>query len=472
MTEITCQEMTVDGRGMGAAETFDVLDPATEAVIARVPDSSHADLDTAVAAARGAFASWKATPITERQAHLRALGEAIMADADGFAALLTLEQGKAIGDARLEVAAAAHWIIQTSTLDLPVEIVLDTAERRIESRHVPLGVVAGIVPWNFPLGLAAWKIAPALLAGNTMILKPSPFTPLTALRLGEISRSILPPGVLNVISGRDRLGPWMTDHPGIDKISFTGSTATGRAVMRGASANLKRITLELGGNDPAIVLEDADVDALAPRLFWAAFANNAQFCLATKRMYVHEAVYDRLASALVAYAATVRTGNGAEAGVHLGPIQNRPQFVRLKALLSEARREGVRFLTGGDIPDGLGYFMPVAIADNPPEHSRIVAEEAFGPILPLLKYRDVEDAIARANDTIYGLAASVWGTDACKAQAVADRLEAGTVWVNTIHELSPAHAFAGHKQSGFGVENGLAGLLEYTNPKVVVVARS
>jgi len=289
--------------------------------------------------------------------------------------------------------------------------------------------------------------------------------------MGELSRDVLPPGVLNVISGSDRLGPWLTAHVGVDKVSFTGSTQTGKAIMKSAATDLKRLTLELGGNDPAIILEDADVETLAPKLFWAAFANNAQFCLATKRMFVHEAVYERLASALVKYSNTIRIGDGFDPTVQLGPIQNKRQFDRIRSLLSEARADGINFLVGGDVQDGRGYFVPISIADNPPDDARIVVEEAFGPILPLLRFGSTEEVVRRANNSIYGLGASVWGRDLSNAKTVAEQLEAGTVWINTIHELSPGIAFGGHKQSGIGVENGVAGLLEYTNSQTVVVNR-
>lgn len=250
--------------------------------------------------------------------------------------------------------------------------------------------------------------------------------------------------------------------------AVTGSTATGKAVMRSAAGNLKRVTLELGGNDPAIVLPDADVEAVIPRLFWAAFANAGQICIASKRIYVHESLYDRFATAMVDYAKSVKVGDGTEQGVQIGPIQNRPQFDRVRALLADARSAGTRFLLGGDVPEGQGYFVPIAIADNPDEKSRVVAEEAFGPVLPLLKFSNVDEVVARANDSPYGLAASVWGTNLEAAQAVADRIEAGTVWINTVQDLGPGQPFGGHKQSGLGVENGREGLLEYCNPQVIV----
>lgn len=461
-------EMTIDGRAVTATETFEVVNPATGAVIARVADASRAQLDAAVAAARAALPAWRATPLAERQARVRALAERIAAHAEALAALLTREQGKPLADARTEVTGGGvWWMSQVAGLSPPLEV-HEADGRRREVRRVPIGVVGAITPWNFPLGLTAWKVAPALVAGNTLVVKPSPFTPLSVLKLGELARDLLPPGVLNVVTGGDRLGPWISEHPGIDKISFTGSTQTGKAVMRSAAANLKRLTLELGGNDPAIVLPDVDVEALAPRLFWAAFANNGQFCLAAKRLYVHEAIYDRFAAALCAYARTVRVGDGSAPGVQLGPVQNRLQFERIGQLLAGAHARGVRFLLGGDIPPGPGYFVPVAIADNPPDDDPLVTEEAFGPVLPLLRFRDADEVVRRANDTPYGLAASVWGQDAAAVRGIAERLEAGTVWINTIHEVSPDQPFAGHKQSGFGIENGIDGLLEYTVPTTII----
>ena len=460
--------MTIGGQPVAGAATLDVLNPATEQVVARAPDASREQLDAAVAAARDAFPAWAATPIEERRVLIDRLGDALFAQVEPFKRLLTAEQGKPHEDAAKEVMGAAWWLKGAATLDLPVTVNEDSDERRSETRHVPVGVVGGIAPWNFPMVLAMFKVGPALLAGNTMVLKPSPFTPLTTLRFGELAASILPPGVLNVVSGGDALGPWLTEHPGIDKVSFTGSTATGRRVMQSASATLKRVTLELGGNDPAIVLPDADVAAIAEKLFWAAFANNGQICIATKRMYVHEDIYDALKAALVAYAATVKIGDGSEQGTRLGPINNRAQYERVLDLIRDAKERGYTFLTGGDAAEVPGYFIPVTIIDNPPEDSRIVQEEQFGPVLPLLKFRDVDDAIARANASDYGLGASVWGGDEDAAFAVAERIASGTVWVNETQHLSPLAAFGGIKQSGVGIEGGVDGLLEYTNVKTLV----
>jgi len=460
--------MTIDGEQVSSSGTFAVLNPANEEIIARVPDCTREQLDATISAAARVFPLWKAAPISTRKEILHTISDRLEANADQFMSLMTREQGKPHADAKGEMLRSALWFREFAKKDLPVAIYEENG-RRFESRHVPLGVVAAITPWNFPVALAAWKIAPALLAGNTVVWKPSPFTPLCALKLGELLVDILPRGVLNVISGGDRLGPWLTEHPRVNKVAFTGSTATGRRVMQSAAMNLKRITLELGGNDPAIVLPDVDIPATAEKIFWVAFRNSAQFCIAAKRVYVHEQIYDTFSKALVDYARTVKVGNGAEAGTKLGPIQNRPQFERVNALIGEAKSTGLKFLLGGETRPGPGYFMPVTIIDNPPEESRVVTEEAFGPVLPLLKFKDVDEVIRRANNSDYGLSASVWSKDLDQARAIAERLECGTVWLNTVQILSPHAAFGGHKQSGIGVEHALEGLLEYTNIQTIVI---
>ncbi|TAL03621.1 MAG: aldehyde dehydrogenase family protein [Rhodospirillaceae bacterium] len=460
--------MTINGRAASSDKCFDAFNPATEAAIAKVPDASRDQLEETVATAKAAFPAWSTRPLSERQALVARIGDAIETHSDDFMRLLTLEQGKARAGAEWEIGGSVIWCREIAKQELPVHLAEQTEARTVEIRRVPLGVVGGITPWNFPVLLAIWKIAPALVAGNTMVLKPSPWTPLCTLKLGELLRDVLPAGVLNVVSGGNDLGAWLTQHPEVRKISFTGSTATGRKIMESASGNLKRITLELGGNDPAIVLPDVDVEKTAKKLFWAAFQNSAQFCVAAKRLYIHEDIYDELSQALVAYAATVKVGDGSEQGTDLGPIQNAVQFEKLKALLGDARASGLRFLAGGEIPEGRGYFVPVTIIDNPPENARVVTEEAFGPVLPLLKFSDIDDVVARANRTEYGLAASVWGKDIGKARSIAERIEAGTVWINEIHSFSPHVAFGGHKQSGIGIENALEGLAEYTNSQTIV----
>jgi acyl-CoA reductase-like NAD-dependent aldehyde dehydrogenase len=464
--------MSIAGRGVPGAQTLPVIDPATGCAFAQAPDAGPQQLDQAVQAARDALAGWSATPWAQRQALLRRIAQTCLAHQEALAALLSREQGKPLARARTEIATAAHWFTETAGMELPDEVLQDDVRGHAAVRRVPLGVVGALVPWNYPVVLAAWKIAPALLAGNTLVLKPSPYTPLTTLRIGELLREVLPPGVLNVVSGGDALGPWMSAHPGIDKLSFTGSSATGRQVMRSAAGTLKRLTLELGGNDAAIVMPDVDVQATARALFWGAFVNSGQICIAAKRIYVHEAVYERMAAAFVALARETVMGPGQQDGVELGPVQNQRQFDRLRALLADCRARGLPLLCGGEPdPDQPGYFFPVTVVDNPPDDAPIVQEEPFGPIVPLLRFAQVDEAVARANASPYGLAGSVWCRDEAQALAIARRLQTGTVWINEIQAASPHRPMAGHRQSGLGAENGRDGLLAYTQPQTITIRR-
>lgn len=462
--------MTIDGQAVPVEATFDVVNPATGDVFAQAPAATAADLDRAVAAAQRAQKSWRATPLEERKALLIKAAEAIEANADELGALFMREQGRPLAMAREEVVGGAGWFRATAKLDIPVEVTEDTKRRRVEVHHEPLGVVCAIVPWNFPFLLATWKIAPSLMTGNTVVLKPSPFTPLTTLKLGEILLDVFPKGVLNIITGGDELGPLMTSHPGFQKISFTGSTATGRRVMESAAKDLKRITLELGGNDAAIVLPDVDLDEVAMQLFMGAFWNTAQICVATKRLYIHEDIYDALRDKLHQIAQTIPVGDGSRDGMVIGPVQNAPQFRRVQELIEDSRRNGYTVLEGGAVPNS-GYFIPLTLVDNPPDDARVVVEEAFGPVLPLLRFSSIDEVIERANDSDYGLAGAVWSKDIDKAKEIAHRLETGTVWINQNLQSTPFTPLAGHKQSGFGVENGLAGLLEFTVPKAIFIPK-
>ena len=462
--------MTINGRSSVSETTEPVFDPATRQLLATVPSATQEQLDAAVEAARAAFPSWAATDLSERQAIVSSIGDRLEAHAEEFMALLTAEQGKPRAMAEWEVYGSVAWFREIAKQSLPEDVVEDTSERRVISRHTPLGVVAAIVPWNFPILLAVWKIAPALVAGNTIIVKPSPFTPLCDLKLVELVQDLLPPGVLSAVSGGDELGKWMTTHDGIAKVAFTGSTETGKHVMRSAAGTIKRITLELGGNDPAIVLGDVDPKKVASQLFWAAFQNNAQFCNAAKRVYIHDSVYDEVRDALVEYASTVVVGDGSQPDTQLGPIQNEPQYRKVAEYFEDCRAHGYTFALGGHIdPDARGWFVPVTLVDNPPEDSRLVTEEPFGPILPLLRWSDEADVIRRANDTPWGLGASVWGQDLEAIQRIARQLEAGTVWLNEVHQYSPHQVFGGHKQSGIGAENSLHGLAEYTNHQTITL---
>ncbi len=337
-----------------------------------------------------------------------------------------------------------------------------------EVHRKPIGVVAAITPWNFPLTLAMWKIAPALRAGNTVVIKPSPYTPLATLALGEVLRTVLPPGVLNVVTGPDPLGASLTTHPLVRKISFTGSTATGKKVAAAAADDLKRVTLELGGNDPAVVLPGANVADIAGPLFWSGFLNNGQTCLAVKRVYVHESQHDELVDALAAIAEGVKVDQGLVEGVQLGPINNKPQYERVSGLVEDAIAQGARVAAGGSRYDRDGYFFRPTILAGLSDGVRIVDEEQFGPVLPVLTYRDVDDAVARANNTTYGLTASVWSHDPAHAAEVAAEIDAGQVTVNAHGSaITPDLPFGGHKHSGIGVENGPWGLLGFTEIQVI-----
>lgn len=456
------------GQLIDAPGTFPVIDPATGETFAQAPDCTPELLDATVAAANQAWAGWRHTPIETRAAALLALADRLNDGADDMALLLTREQGRPLAMARGEVLRCVHWLRSVATLRLPLTERTDATGVTWVTQRVPLGVVAAIAAWNFPLLLACMKLAPALLAGNTVVLKPSPFTPLTALRLGELAQDLFPAGVLNVLSGGDALGPQLSSHPGIAKVSFTGSTATGRRVMASAAATLKHITLELGGNDAAIVMPDVDVAATAKRLFMAAFLNSGQICIAAKRIYVHESIYDAFSQAFVAAVEAAPVGPGVDPRTLLGPVQNKLQFERVKSLIEATRAAGHLFLTGGDVPTGTGYFIPPAVVDNPPDDSRVVREEPFGPLVPLLRFRDVDEVVRRANDSEFGLAGSVWSADVAQAKAIGARLECGTVYINTSSMLDPLAPFAGHKQSGVGVENGLDGLLAFTTTQTMV----
>jgi acyl-CoA reductase-like NAD-dependent aldehyde dehydrogenase len=460
--------MLIDGRIVPAEGTqLEVLDPATEEVVGRVPDATDAQLQQAVDAATRAFATWRIVPVEERRAAVRGLAEVLREHREELAAILTAEQGKPLNEARGEIAAAAAWCEGTAALDFPEEEVQEDATHRVRIRRVPLGPVAGIVPWNFPVAQAFWKIAPALVAGNTIVVKPSPFTPLSALRVGELLRDALPAGVLNIVTGGDSLGPKLTEHPGIRKIAFTGSTATGKRVMQSASRHLARLTLELGGNDVAVVLPDVDLDTVTEKLFWASFRNAGQVCVASKRVYVHEDIYDAFAQRFADVAKGVRVGSGAEDGVQVGPIQNRVQYEKVVTLIEQTEKDGLSFLVKGDIPEGPGYFVHPTVVDNPPEDAPIVTQEQFGPVVPLLKWRDEDDVVARANDSEYGLAGSVWSKDVAAAERIAERIASGTVWINETQRYSPRLPFGGLGDSGLGLEHGVEGLLHFTDVQVL-----
>jgi acyl-CoA reductase-like NAD-dependent aldehyde dehydrogenase len=328
----------------------------------------------------------------------------------------------------------------------------------VTTRFVPLGVVGAICPWNFPLTLSTGKIAPALLTGCTIIVKPSPFTPYTALKLVELAQEIFPPGVVQAFGGGDDLGPMIVDHPGIAKISFTGSIATGKKIMAACAKSLKRITLELGGNDPCIVFPDVDIDKCVPEVTMGSFWNTAQVCVATKRVYIHKSIYREFVDKMVAFAKNLKVGSSDEPGVVLGPLQNEKQYEKVKTFFEDSKKKGYKFALGEpDIAQSKGYFIRPAIIDNPPNDSKIIQEEPFGPILPVQPWSDLDEVIARANDTNTGLGASLWTKDVAKGEEIAQRLEAGNVFVNSWTKPVPQAFFSGHKESGIGGEWGNTG---------------
>ncbi|EAA59781.1 hypothetical protein AN3573.2 [Aspergillus nidulans FGSC A4] len=429
---------TINGVQTSTAEKRHGINPATGEPNPDVPVATAEDVDKAVAAAEEAFKTWSEVPFVERQKALLAFADAIEKHAEDFSKLLVQEQGKP-----------------------------DSAEKKIVVRHTPIGVAAGIIPWNFPLALAVIKLAPALLTGNVIIIKPSPFTPYCGLKLAELAQQFFPPGVVQALSGDDRLGPWLTAHPGIGKISFTGSSATGKKVMESASKTLKRVTLELcrGGKDAAIVCKNVDVKSVAPQVVSKGFLNSGQICLAVKRIYVHESIYEEFRDAAVAYAKTVQVGPGTQEGVFMGPLQNSMQYEKVKGFFADLTKEqlSLTHTDGKAFDDKPGYFIKPTIIDRPAEDSRIATEEQFGPIVPLLTWNDESEVIARANNTRMGLGASVWSSDLDEAARIAAKLQAGSVWVNTHFESDPRAPFGGHKESGIGTENGLHGLRQWCN---------
>jgi acyl-CoA reductase-like NAD-dependent aldehyde dehydrogenase len=463
--------LLIDGQDVTSGGRLDVINPATGRVFARCPSAGRAELDRAVAAARDALAQWRERSFDERRAAIRHMAQVLRDHQSELAELLTLEQGKPLGQSRDEIARAATQSEGMAQIPIEPEVLLDDATRRIELRYFPLGVVGIITPWNAPINLAAGPLTSALYTGNTAVLKPSPYTPLTTLKLGELLREVFPRGALNVLAGGDELGQWMSEHPGIDKISFTGSVASGKKVMASAAGTLKRVTLELGGNDAAIVLDDVDPKTIAPKLFFASFVNSGQVCMAIKRIYAHERIYDALCSALAEEARKARIGSGLDPATQLGPIQNEEQYERVVGILEDTRRSGARILAGGELTGGPGYFFPPTIVADIDEGSRLVREEQFGPIVPVLKFREVDDAVRRANDTRYGLSGSVWSRDPERAAAIAARLEVGTAWVNQHRATSATVPFGGAKESGIGRQYSVLGLKSYMEPRVISILK-
>ncbi|OQD60696.1 hypothetical protein PENPOL_c021G04977 [Penicillium polonicum] len=439
------------------------VNPADCSALPKVPLCTQEDLENAVKAARVAFQKWSKTTFAERRTALHAYSDSLAEHQADFIQMLTNEQGKPLAQAAVEIAMAVRWLKGLSEIEVPETIIEEDEERQIVQRYVPLGVSAGIVPWNFPVLLAIGKIAAAVYTGNAILIKPSPFTPYCALKLGELAARFFPPGLIQVLHGNDELGPAITSHPGIDKISFTGSTDTGKRVLASSSATLKRVTLELGGNDAAIICDDVNVDEIIPKLVILSFLVSSQVCMMIKRLYIHEKIYDQFRDAFVRHIASLKVGDGSEPDTFFGPVQNSMQYAKLKDLFLSIKTEGLTAALGGTIPESKGFFINPTVIDNPPENSRIVQEEPFGPIIPMIKWSNEDDVITRANGTKSGLGASIWTRDLKRANRIAKQLEAGSVWVNTHFDVSPNVSIGGHKWSGIGSEWGVNGLTSYCN---------
>jgi acyl-CoA reductase-like NAD-dependent aldehyde dehydrogenase len=464
--------LIIDGRAVSSPTTFPVINPADESTLAECPQGTVEQLDAAVAAAHRAFPAWAALPDSKRVAMLNEIADRIDARKLELAKLITQEQGKSLNGpgSRFEVGGAAAWTRVTAGLDLPVEVLQDNEQGKIEIHRRPVGVVGSITPWNWPFIIATWHIMPALRVGCTVVIKPSPYTPLSTLKLVEIINEVVPAGVVNVVTGDAEVGSRMSTHPDIDKIVFTGSIATGKHVMKSASESLKRLTLELGGNDAGIILPGTDIASKIDNLFWGCFINAGQTCAALKRLYVHEDQYDEVTSALVDYIAKIKVGPGLEEDTVIGPLSNKMQFDKVSAMVDEARAAGARILCGGEPSDGPGFFYPLTVVADATDDMRIVREEQFGTVIPVLKYRTIEEAVERANSLEVGLGGSAWGDDVAAATAVAHQLKCGTAWVNQHGSLNPLAPFGGVKCSGMGVQFNVDGLREYTTVQVVNIA--
>ncbi|WP_457316693.1 aldehyde dehydrogenase family protein [Sinomonas sp. RB5] len=448
----------------------ELFDPATGELVGVAPVHGLAELEAAIDAAKAAQPAWAAAGHEARSAALVAAADAVEARAEELARILSREQGKPLNgpNARFEVGACAAWLRAAAATALEPETVVDDGTTRAVLHYRPLGIVGAIGPWNWPMMITVWQIAPALRMGNAAIVKPSSYTPLSVLALIRVINEALPDGILTVVAGDRQVGSALAGHPAVAKVMFTGSTGAGKAIIRSSADTVKRLTLELGGNDAGIVLPDADPHAIAEGIFWGAFINTGQTCAALKRLYVHTDLYDQVCTALTDYARTVPMGPGLDEANLLGPLQNASQHAIVKDLVQAAKDSGARILLGGNpAGDQAGYFYPTTLVADIDNTNPLVTEEQFGPALPIIRYTDLDDAVQMANALEVGLGASVWATDTDAAREVAHRLEAGTVWINahgTVHPMAP---FGGAKQSGYGLEFGTEGLKALGQPQVI-----
>lgn len=459
-------KLLINGNLVSGASTVDVINPSTERLLASAPSASAEQVKEAVEAAAAAFTLWAETSISKRAQVLENIASLIEKNSEELTRLLCQETGMPITFAGYEVIGLANIFRYFSGLSINTKTIEESTTRIARLVRKPLGVVAAILPWNFPFGQLGAKAAPALLAGNTLVIKPAGTTPLATLRLGEIIADAVPAGVINIISDNNDMGGVLSGHPKIRKVSFTGSTSVGKRIMAGAAEDLKRVTLELGGNDAAIVLEDADPEQIAEALFMSAFYHSGQICCGIKRLYVHDKLYDSIAQKLADLAISASVGDSESNETVFGPLQNKAQYDRVVGYLNVAQRDGV-VIAGGHVLERKGYFIPPTIVRDISEASALVQEEQFGPILPILRFSHEEEVLQRANASPYGLGGSVWSSDVNRARALATRLEVGNAWINKHADTGPAIAFCGAKSSGLGVEMGEEGLFEFTQVQVV-----
>lgn len=455
----------------GTAALVDVINPADETVLISVPSASEEQINDAIEAAQVAFKSWKNSSDEQIKSLFANVVADIRAEKDDIARLITLEQGKPLPLAQFEVDAGAAWIEYVASLEIPVDTMQDPTGKQIEIHHRPVGVVASVTPWNWPFMIAIWHLFPALKAKNCIINKPSEYTPLSTIKLVEIINRHLPAGVCSVVLGKGEVGQQLTQHPDIAKVTFTGSTRTGQHILSNSVSSLKSVVLELGGNDAGIVLDDVNVKDVAAKIFGSAFLNAGQTCAALKRLYVHDSIYDALTEELKQIAQAQVVGAGLDANTTFGPVQNKAQYDKVKALIADAQAQGANVITPQAHLADTGYYIAPTLVTNIQEGTALVDEEQFGPALPIIKYTDLDEVITRANNTDFGLGASVWSSDVEKARTVANQLEAGTVWINSHADVSPMAVFGGWKQSGLGYSFGLDGLLLFTQKQALHITQ-
>ncbi len=462
-------KMLINGAMVDGAHTLDVINPATGQTFATISRADANQMEEAIAAAKAAAPAWAALSWAERGEYMSKLADAIEAEKDDFTRLMVQEQGKPMKQAAGEIMGGIFQLRHYAAQRMEPVILKEADNVRIVEHRTPLGVVAAITPWNYPFLMVTQKLGPALITGNTVVAKPAPTTPMCALRIAELACDIFPAGVLNMVIDNNDLGGQLSSHPDVAKVSFTGSTGTGRKIFAAGADALKRITLELGGNDAAIVMGDVDPKEVAPKIFTGAMTNSGQICLAIKRVYAHESIYDELCSELATLAENAVVDDGMNQGTQIGPVQNKMQFDKVCGFLDDANANG-NVLAGGKPLDRDGYFIAPTIVKDIADDTKLVQEEQFGPVLPIMKFADIDDAIARANDNDYGLGGTIWSNDVDAGAAVAMKVDSGTVWVNKHLDLPFDVPFGGSKQSGVGREGGDEGLHAYMQAHIVNIA--